>query len=405
MGMLSFSLLQLTTFVSRGQGTVGFSSQTQPTILLESHVISKKAFADFHGDDSAFHKLIDAKVKRLRRVQVVADTSISIANAATLLREFDDLQTHSEGRENLVRWLVGIVSDGDFNKSINGTVATGKAGSLGIDAIRMKTVYTHYTYYLYSQETPPDNIRDKGDKGKWNRDRAVDILDGDRTVECPRLAANVLVVLFSGAPALTTGVAKTQTGPAPINLDQQRIFGQALLVPNGYVVGNGLSFTSNVTWFFPWAGASGSAQNDNSDSGRWGITGSLVAVQTNWSSRDTIKAVNILAPSFGLTYRAVEGHLKVRDQDTYAQIQPFIRYTVRHLFGDVASASGQRLLRDAIGTDRRTYHALDVGITLSINAVRLTTNIPVFFGNKIEGFSRGQLIAGFGLAASIPINN
>ena len=63
------------------------------------------------------------------------------------------------------------------------------------------------------------------------------------------------------------------------------------------------------------------------------------------------------------------------------------------------------LLSDAIGTRRRTYHALDLGVTLSINAVRLTTNIPVFFNSKIEGFSRGQLIAGFGLAASIPVND
>lgn len=377
-----------------GQGVVGFSSQTQPSLEIETQWLSQKAFNRFHNSIGNGHSIDSLK---LAYSNTVPATGIGIGNAKRLLTEFDDLDTEPASRTNLGSWLVGVVSDGDFNKTVTTSATTGKAGSLGIDAVYMKPVYYKYTYYIFKDGATNTQKKDR------EASQVDKILVGYRSVSRPRFALNTLVVLFSGADVLATGVTAGKTGTPTATLQQQRLFGQALLVPNGYVVGNGLSFSSSATYYFQRFGAPSSAENDTGESGRFGMTASLVAVQTNWSSRDTATAVNILAPSLGLVYKLVEGHSRVADKDVYTQVQPFVRYTMRHLFGDVQANT--RLLAEALDTRQRTYHAIDFGVTLSINAVRLTTNIPIFLGPKIEGFSRGQLIAGFGLAASIPISD
>ena len=384
----------LSAVSASGQGTIGFSSQTQPTLELETQWLSQKSFTRFHNFIGEGHSIDSLK---LTYDSSVPAAGIGIGNAKKLLTEFDDLDAAPESRTKLGSWLIGVVSDGDFNKTITTAATTGKAGSLGIDAVFMKPVYYKYTYYIFKDNTSAEQQKNR------EFSQIDHTLVGYRSVSCPRFAINTLVVLFSGADVLATGVKAKTTGNPTATLQQQRIFGQALLVPNGYVVGNGLSFASNATYYFNKFGAPGSAENDTGESGRFGLSASLIAVQTNWSSRDTTTAVNILAPSLGIIYKLVDGHSRLADKDVYTRVQPFVRYTARHLFGDVQADT--RLLAEALDTRQRTYHAVDFGITLSINAVRLTTNIPVFFGPKIEGFSRGQLIAGFGLAASIPVSN
>ncbi|MDO7884230.1 hypothetical protein [Hymenobacter cheonanensis] len=375
-----------------GQGTIGFSSQTQPSQEIETQWLSQKAFNRFHNRVDYGHCPDSLK---LTYSPSVPATGIGIGNAKTLLTEFDNLETVPEARTGLGNWVVGIVSDGDFNKTISTPTTTGKTGSLGVDAVFMKPTYLKYTYTNYQDRAFCD--------GSEPQPPADAHLVGYRTVSHPRVAISTLVVLFSGAGALSTGVAKAAKAGTVASAEQRRIFGQALLIPNGYVVGNGLSFASNLTYYFGKFGTSVSAENDIGESNRLGMSLSLVAVQTNWSSRDSTTTLNILAPSIGLVYKLVEGRTHLADKDLFAQVQPFARYTLRHLFGDVQSNTA--VLAEALGSSQRTYHALDFGVTLSVNAVRLTTNVPIFFGPKIPGFSQGQLVAGFGLAASIPVSN
>lgn len=355
-----------------GQGVTGFSGQTQPSIVVETQYVDRKKFMNAHNAQKSHSLTVEPGY-----VKDVPPGDINIDDATTLLSEYDDMSDSAGYRTGLGQWRVGIVSDGDFNKIATSTTApSAKAGSLGVDAVWMRPVYYKYTY---TAESRPG--------------REIKNLVGEQTIRRPLLAFNTLVVLFSGTPTLTTGVAANALPGTRATLAQQRVFGQALLVPDGYISGTGLSFTSNFTWFI------GTSHPNTTFLKNLALAGTVNMVQTNWSSRDVTTAVNILAPSIGLNYRLIEAYFKVGEQNNYVQVQPFARYTMRYLFGDV-EYNGQ-LLADAIGTEGRDFHAFDLGVALTINAVRLTANVPVFYGADIVGFTHGQPIIGFGLAATI----
>lgn len=379
--------LALCGWPAAGQGIIGFSGQTQSSIVTKTQYVPAVKF-----DALQIATTKTALAPEPGFVTAVPTGGIGIDDATTLLSEYDDLELKAQSRATLGSWLVGIVSDGDFNKIItNATVPSAKSGSVGVDAVWMKPVYYTYTYYRFTAATAGQDVDAR-------RKNAADQLMGEQVVRRPLVAFNTLITLFSGTPALSTGVAAGAKPTARTTLELQRAFGQSLLVPGGYINGNGLAFTSNATFYF------GVLKPETWFVKNLGLIGSLTVVQTNWTTRDSTTTVNVAAPSLGFNYRLVEAHVKVGNQDNYVQVQPFVRYTMRYLFGDIDNYP--RLLPDALGTDARTYHALDLGATLTINAVRLTANIPFFIGpHNIEGFSHGQPVLGFGLAASIRLTD
>jgi hypothetical protein len=297
----------------------------------------------------------------------VSSTEIAIDDSETLLRLYDRSYVQTESQKRLGKWHVGIVSDGDFNKTLaenEDNVSTPKTGSLGIDAVFMKPVYYEYTYTGLGL-TP---------------------LTGAKMVRRPYIVLNTLAIIFAQTTPLSTGLSTTQ--PVP----ERRAFGQALLVP-GSNAQSGLSFTVNGSWF-PWLLTSSHLQNITIDL-------NLNLTQTRWESQGVTSDVNIFAPMLGGSYRILDENIKVGTTHNYVQVLVFGRYSGRHLFGDIQRQTG--ILEDALGTRNRTYHGFDVGFTTSINAIRLTINVPVMEGD-IEGFSDGQPVLGLGLAAAIRLN-
>ena len=314
-------------------------------------------------------------------VSTVNAPDIAIDDATTLLALYDYHSVTVDSRRGLGHWRVGIVSDGDFNKTADGGEASSpKTGSLGVDAIFMKPVY----YTLRYEGT------------------GLEPLVGDQVILRPYFSLNTLAILFAQSNPISTGIARGTQGHPNVPLDTKRAFGQAILIP-GSNSQSGLSFTINGTWY-RWVLSS------NKFSRSIGIDYNLNLTQTRWQSRDTTVQVNIFAPFLGISVKAVDKHVKVGNTANNVQVLVFARATMRHLFGDIrAIEPSGRILRDAIGVNDRHFFAPDLGVTTSINAIRLTVNVPMFgmFGSKkrIPGFTGGQPVLGLGLAAAIPITD
>ena len=299
---------------------------------------------------------------------VVAAAETAIDDAIAILALYDDLAIDAQSRKGLGKWHMGIVTDGDFNKSLSENSAPApKTGSLGIDAVFMKPVYYTYTY-----------------SGNGLTDLA-----GRKTIMQPSLVFNTLAILFAQSSPLSTSLVN---GANPVTPADTKQFGQALLVPGSNAQGS-LSFTVNASYFplVLWGPRLG----------RLAVDGSLNLTQTRWESRGKVSDVNIFAPLFGLSYKILDEHILVGTAANTIQAQLFARYSGRHLFGDIERHP--YILSDALGNTNRTYHGIDIGFTTSINAIRLTVNVPVFEG-EIEGFSNGQPVLGLGLAAAIKLN-
>lgn len=405
--LLAFSL------VTQAQGVKGFSSQTQPSEEID---ITRVEAADFYlqlaedkkveqvryqlvlqakadyevakkgqkQDTTAARQRYNAALfsySKLARVaapllipapklqEVPANdpttTGIAIDDQTKLLQLYDDVNIIMGSRKGLGKWHVGILSDGDFNKTLSEADAPSpKTGSLGVDAIWMKPVYSTYTYSGVGKED----------------------LIGTTLVQRPYVVFNTLAIIFAQTTPLSTGLSATQL------VAERRAFGQALLVPGSNAQG-GLSFTVNTSWF-PWLLRESRIHNVTLDL-------NLNLTQTRWESRGVTSDVNIFAPMLGGSYRILDENIKVGTTQNQVQVLVFGRYSGRHLFGDIQRYP--TILEDALGTRNRTYHGFDVGFTTSINAIRLTVNVPVMEGD-IEGFSDGQPVLGLGLAAAIRLN-
>lgn len=412
-GLLAFSL------AAQAQGVKGFSSQTQPSEEIDITRVDAASFYLQLAEDKKLEQVryqqllrsaaayeiakkdtkragrllrdsVDAKQQydmalsfynKLARVappspvlapklqDVPTDdpttTGIAIDDQTKLLRLYDDVDIFVESRKGLGKWHVGILSDGDFNKTLSESDAPSpKTGSLGVDAIWMKPVYSTYTYSGVGKED----------------------LIGSTLVQRPYVVFNTLAIIFAQTTPLSTGLSATQV------VAERRAFGQALLVPGSNAQG-GLSFTVNASWF-PWLLRQSSVRNVTIDL-------NLNLTQTRWESQGATSDVNIFAPMLGGSYRILDENIKVGTTHNYVQVLVFGRYSGRHLFGDIQRQTN--ILEDALGTRNRTYHGFDVGFTTSINAIRLTINVPIMEGD-IEGFSDGQPVLGLGLAAAIRLN-
>ena len=360
------------------QALKGYSAQTQPSVVYRTQYLSgaqldsiaqKKYRVGANKNTPA--KALNVQAES-NKAAVVPTTSIAIDDNVRLLTIYDNSEAKAESQRGLGHWRVGVVSDGDFNKTLTSTDAPSpKAGSLGIDAVFMKAVYYKYTYTGTDLQT----------------------LEGYQTVLRPSFSINTLAIIFGQGIPLSTGIDAGSTTQA--TLDARRAFGQVLLVPGAQAQG-GLSFAVTGSWF-PWTLGSRQSALPNLS-----IDYALNLTQTNWSTRGVATAVNIVAPNVGIGYRIVDTFIDRGQDEANVQLRLFARYTMRHLFGDVEYHP--QLLLDALDTENRTFHGLDLGITTSVNALRLTVNVPIFFGpRRVEGFTNGQVVLGLGLAAAIPL--
>lgn len=372
--LIFLAVLVLCTAHGFAQGTKGFSAQTQPSVIYQTQYVKAEVLDNIRTKKITADVQADYVQSELTKAAVVPLAGIAIDDVTRILTIYDKQSFDAvESREGLGNWRVGIVSDGDFSKALTATdVQTPKAGSLGVDAVFMKPVYYQYRY---TGAGLPD-------------------LTGQQTVLKPYFSVSTLAIVFGQGVPLTTGVAAGAGRLVRPSLTMQRAFGQALLIPGSQAQG-GLSFTINGSWF------PGILREDY-----WkdvSIDYNLSLTQTNWSTRDTATSVNILAPSIGIGWRIVDTYIDRGQDANNVQIRLFARYEMRYLFGDVEYHP--QLLSDAIGTTRRTYNALNIGVTTSINALRLTVNVPIFGPERIEGFTHGQPVLGFGLAAAIKLKD
>ncbi|MFD2719903.1 hypothetical protein ACFST9_14335 [Hymenobacter monticola] len=366
-----------------GQTSQGFSAQLQPVITFQTSYIRETL------RDSLVRGLlpVDQNKKLLLAlspkilIQPTEDLTkdvtlplgqVDIAADVRLLAAYDSVVPEWETNKELVWWLPQVIADGDFNKltGSNGQ-ASPKAGTIGLDAVRMKAIYRKYTY-----------------TGKVDgTEQQLPVLVGRRNVFVPTFTFTGLFTLFGEGAALTSGVKAGAAKSERASRDISRNFAQTLLAPGG-LSQNGSSGLISCS-FLPFA-AYGHGLHQLS------IDGTLLYSTTNWSTRDSATTVNILAPSVGLSYRVFDGYHT--SKASQPQIRLFARYALRHLFGDVQHQP--RLLLDVFNSIERTFHGAEFGATASISAVRVTVSGGLFNGG-IEGFSNGQMLLGLGLAAGI----
>lgn len=367
-----------------GQTTQGFSSQTQPNITFQTSYLRETL-----RDSLIRGKLpVDKNKNPLTKIDadIVLQTTedntkevavgtgqVDIGDGRRVFEAYDkygDTASFSTNKE-LTWWLTQIIADGDFTK-LSGSDAP-KAGTVGVDAVRMKAVYRNYTYVGTDNHT-----------GK-----ALPSLTGSRGEFVPQLTFTFLFTLFGQGTPLSTGLKPGAAPTARATRDVTRGFGQTLLMPVSLSHGGNAGLLS--TSWTPCALADNAAR-------LFTVDATLLYSYTTWSTRDSATAVNILAPSIGVGYRVFGRYLSPASSQT--QVRLFARYALRHLFGDIENQP--RLLQDVFNSSRRTYHGLELGATYSTGAIRVTVSGGLFNGN-IEGFSHGQLMYGLGLAAGIRV--
>jgi hypothetical protein len=376
-GLLS-TLILPTAF---GQTSQGFSSQTQPVITFQTSYL-RETLRDslIHGKLPVLEKektpltkiaapvVLQATDDNTKEVTVPVG-QVDIADDRRILEAYDLKASEWESNKSLAWWLTQFIADGDFSKISAGSAP--KAGTFGVDAVRMKALYRSYTY------TGVDESSSK----------TLPELTGTRGVYVPTFTFTMLFTLFGQGNAMSTGIKAGAAKSARASRDVTRGFGQTLLVP-GALVQNGNSGVISTTWSpFP-----------TSEKGlnQFTVDATILYAHTDWTTRDSSTAVNILAPSIGIGYRVFGRYLTSVSSQT--QVRLFARYALRHLYGDIESQP--RLLQDVFDSTKRTYHGFEVGATASAGAVRVTVSGGLFNGD-IEGFSHGQTVYGLGLAAGI----
>lgn len=362
-----------------GQTNQGFSSQTQPVITFQTSYLRETL------RDSLLHSKLpvkDDKVLTAIIPGIVVQTSddntkgvtapagqVDIAASDRILSAYDFVESSWESNKDLSWWMPQIIADGDFNKISEN--AAPKAGTFGVDAVRMKALYRVYTY------TGTDDITGQ----------ALPKLEGRRNVYVPQFTFTMLFTLFGQGTPLSTGLKAGAAKTARPTREVTRSFGQTLLIPGG-LSQNGNSGLISVSWL--------PAPANNHGLSQLSLDATVLYSRTDWSTRDSATSVIILAPSIGLSYRVFGRYLNSSTNQT--QVRLFTRYALRHLFGDI---EGQpRLLQDVFNSTQRTYRGVEVGATASSSAVRVTISAG-FFNGDIEGFSHGQMVYGLGLAAGI----
>jgi hypothetical protein len=114
---------------------------------------------------------------------------------------------------------------------------------------------------------------------------------------------------------------------------------------------------------------------------------------------DTVTAT-IDVPSWGagigLTYTFIDDRFE--DKDLAMVLDAGL--ATRNLRGDLAADRRKVLRGDLIGTDRRNFYGLEVGLGIQYDNIGAALTY-YFFGGDVDGLSHGQVVAGVSIHASL----
>jgi len=124
---------------------------------------------------------------------------------------------------------------------------------------------------------------------------------------------------------------------------------------------------------------------------RWGITRDPVT-DTVTSTID----VPVWGAGLGLSYTFIDDRLDNKDLAMVLDVG----LATRNLRGDLAADRRSDLRESLLGTDRRNFYGLEMGLAMQYENVGAALTY-YFFGSDVDGLSHGQVVAGVSIHAAL----
>lgn len=181
--------------------------------------------------------------------------------------------------------------------------------------------------------------------------------------------------IINGHSDLTVGFTINKLNPTLISGPKD--FGSNLLIPDL----EGISFTLSGTRYF----------ND-----KLGIYGEILVANTKWEIDSVGYSASPVALKLG-GYIAPFGNLS--RGSNFITLAFFAGYSNRSLLGNLTNEDNIR--KQYFGTEKTSFHGLEIGANLILNKTKFFINIPVLFGDKIDNLTGGQVNIGVTISGDL----
>ena len=119
----------------------------------------------------------------------------------------------------------------------------------------------------------------------------------------------------------------------------------------------------------------------------------IVTAPTKWSINNNEYNAAPTALRIGAKY-----NIPIDSEEIWAEI--FLGYSMRTLLGDLNNVE-KNFLYQNLGTETTTFHGLELSASIQLNSVNFFINVPLFFGEQINGLTGGQVNIGTNIAGDI----
>jgi len=109
------------------------------------------------------------------------------------------------------------------------------------------------------------------------------------------------------------------------------------------------------------------------------------------------KGVSIIGAGILKSHEIFDG--EVAGARVFAAVD--IGLSARHVLGDIASPDNDSLRTALLGTPRRRFGGLELGLSAQINSVRADITYYYYRRGAANGLFGGQIIAGFGIQSNV----
>jgi hypothetical protein len=181
--------------------------------------------------------------------------------------------------------------------------------------------------------------------------------------------------IVKGRSEMTVGFTINKLNPTLISGSKD--FGSNLLIPDL----EGISFTLSGTRFF----------ND-----KIGIHGEILVANTKWEINSLEYSASPVALKLG-GYLAPFGNLS--RGPNFITLAFFAGYSNRSLIGNLTNEDSIR--KQYFGTEKTSFHGLEIGANLILNKTKFFINIPVLLGDKIDNLTGGQVNIGVTISGDL----